>query len=398
MLQRLQEEIKLKSEEILPKIKEYRTHLHMNPELSFQEYETADFIASKLDALGIEHERISETGIVALIKGGQEGKVIGLRADMDALPITEVEDGRSHRSKKDGIMHACGHDAHSSALLGAAEILNSIKKNIKGTIKLVFQPGEEKQPGGASILIKNGVLDNPRVDLMIGQHVMPLIKTGNVGFRPGLYMASTDEVFIDIYGKGGHGAMPHFCVDPITISAQIITALQQVISRVNNPAIPSVLTLGKIEGIGATNVIPPVVKMEGTFRTFDEEWREKAHQKINQIATSIAAGFDAKAVVTISKGYPFLKNDVDLTQSCQKAASDYLGSSHVEELGIWMAGEDFSYYSQEVPSVFYRFGVRNEALGITENVHHPAFDIDTDSLKTATGMMAWLACYHGHKI
>ena len=398
MLQRLQEEIKLKSEEILPKIKEYRTHLHMNPELSFQEFETANFIASKLDALGIEHERISETGIVALIKGGQEGKVIGLRADMDALPITEVEDGRSHRSTKDGIMHACGHDAHSSALLGAAEILNSIKKDLKGTVKLVFQPGEEKQPGGASILIKNGVLDNPKVDLMIGQHVMPLIKTGNVGFRPGLYMASTDEVFIDIHGKGGHGAMPHFCVDPITISAQIITALQQVISRINNPAIPSVLTLGKIEGIGATNVIPPVVKMQGTFRTFDEEWREKAHQKIEQIATSIAAGFDAKAVVNISKGYPFLKNDVGLTESCQKAASDYLGSDHVEELGIWMAGEDFSYYSQEVPSVFYRFGVRNEELGITENVHHPAFDIDTDSLKTATGMMAWLACYHGHNI
>ena len=396
MLNTLRDKIKFKSEEILPKIKEYRKHLHMNPELSFQEFETAKFIEAKLDDLGIKHERISETGIVALIEGGEPGKVIGLRADMDALPIQEVDDGRKHRSLNDGVMHACGHDAHSSALLGAAEILNSMKDDLKGTIKLVFQPGEEKQPGGASILIKNGVLDNPKVDLMIGQHVMPLIKTGNVGFRPGLYMASTDEIFIDIHGKGGHGAMPHFCVDPITVAAQVITALQQVISRINNPAIPSVLTLGKIEGMGATNVIPPVVKMQGTFRTFDEEWREKAHKKIEQIATSVAAGFDAKAEVKISKGYPFLKNDIDLTHSCETAAREYLGKEHVEEMGIWMAGEDFSYYSQEVPSVFYRFGIRNESLGITENVHHPAFDIDTDSLKTATGMMAWLACYHGH--
>jgi len=397
MLNSLRDQIRIHSKDILPKVKAYRKHLHMNPELSFQEFETAKFIESKLDEIGIEHKRISETGIVAIIKGDIEGKVIGLRADMDALPITEVQDGREHRSTNEGVMHACGHDAHSSAMLGVAEVLNSIKSNLKGTIKLVFQPGEEKQPGGASILIKNGVLDNPKVDLMIGQHVMPLIKTGGVGFRPGLYMASTDEVFIDVYGKGGHGAMPHFCVDPITISAQIITALQHVISRVNNPAIPSVLTIGKIEGIGATNVIPPVVKMEGTFRTFDEEWRAKAHQKIHKIATSIAEGFDARAEVTISKGYPFLKNDEALTKSCQNAAVDYLGEENVEELGIWMAGEDFSYYSQEVPSVFYRFGVRNEDLGITENVHHPSFDIDTDSLETAVGMMAWLATYHSLK-
>ena len=387
----LHEQIKRQAKEILPKIQAYRTHLHMNPELSFQEFETANFIEAKLTELGVQHERISETGIVALIEGGKPGKVIGLRADIDALPITEVDDGRKHRSINEGIMHACGHDAHSSSLLGVAEILNTHKDDLKGTYKLIFQPGEEQQPGGASILIKNGILENPKVDLMIGQHVMPLIKTGNVGFRNGLYMASTDEIRIEIHGKGGHGAMPHFCVDPISISAQIIVALQQVISRIGNPAIPSVLTIGHIEGKGATNVIPPIVKMQGTFRTFDEDWRHRAHKKIKDIATGIASSFDAEAKVDITIGYPFLKNDEDLTNACRKAAIEYLGDSHVEELGIWMAAEDFSYYSQAVPSVFYRFGVRNEKMGITENVHHPSFDIDPESLETSVGMMAWLA-------
>jgi len=308
---------------------------------------------------------------------------------MDALPIVEVNDGRVYRSKKEGIMHACGHDAHTTSLLGAATILNRIKDQFEGSVKLVFQPGEEKLPGGASLMIKDGALEG--VDVMIGQHVMPAIYTGKVGFRPGLYMASTDEIYVTITGKGGHGAMPHLTVDPIAIAANLIVSLQQIVSRNANPTLPSVLTFGKILGQGATNVIPNEVILEGTFRTLDESWRTVAHEKMMAMAKGIVEGMGGSVDFNIVRGYPFLKNHEGLTERCIDFANDYMGTENVEPLGIWMAAEDFSYYSQEVPSCFYRLGTKSEIKNTGFSVHHPSFDLDEDALEYGSGLMAWLA-------
>jgi amidohydrolase len=386
--------IKAKAQSLKPLLTEMRRHLHMNPELSFQEYNTAAWVEDYLqNKLGLKTQRLANTGVVALIEGKQKdsNKVVGLRADMDALPITEVNDGRPYRSQNEGVMHACGHDVHTTSLLGAATILNELSHNFSGTIKLVFQPGEEKLPGGASLMIADGVLQNPKPDVMIGQHVMPQIPTGRTGFRPGLYMASTDEIYMTVHGKGGHGAMPHFNIDPVLIAAHIITGLQQVVSRNANPAVPSVLSFGKVIANGATNVIPPEVKLEGTFRTLNEQWRATAHEKITQMATGIAQSMGGSVDIEIRRGYPFLHNDEELTLRCKNAASEYLGEPYVENLDIWMAAEDFAYYSQEVPSCFYRLGVRNEEKGIVNSVHHPAFDADEDALEDGAGLLAWLA-------
>lgn len=386
--------IKAKAQSLKPLLTEMRRHLHMNPELSFQEYNTAAWVEDYLqNKLGLKTQRLAKTGVVALIEGKQKdsNKVVGLRADMDALPITEVNDGRPYRSQNEGVMHACGHDVHTTSLLGAATILNELSHDFSGTIKLVFQPGEEKLPGGASLMIADGVLQNPKPDVMIGQHVMPQIPTGKTGFRPGLYMASTDEIYMTVHGKGGHGAMPHFNIDSVLIAAHIITGLQQVVSRNANPAVPSVLSFGKVIANGATNVIPPEVKLEGTFRTLNEQWRASAHERITQMATGIAQSMGGSVDIEIRRGYPFLQNDEELTLRCKNAASEYLGEPHVENLDIWMAAEDFAYYSQEVPSCFYRLGVRNEEKGIVNSVHHPAFDADEDALEDGAGLLAWLA-------
>ena len=386
--------IKSKAKQLKPMLTEMRRHLHMNPELSFHEFKTAAWVEEYLqNKLGLNTQRLANTGVVALIQGtGKNGnRVVGLRADMDALPITEVNDGRPYRSNTEGVMHACGHDVHTTSLLGAATILTELKDEFSGTVKLVFQPGEEKLPGGASLMIADGVLEKPRPDVMIGQHVMPQIQTGKTGFRPGLYMASTDEIYITVHGKGGHGAMPHFNIDPVLISAHIITGLQQIVSRIANPAVPSVLSFGKVIANGATNVIPPEVKLEGTFRTLNETWRTAAHEKITQMATGIAQSMGGTIDIEIRRGYPFLHNNEELTHRCKSAACDYLGTDHVENLDIWMAAEDFAYYSQEVPSCFYRLGVRNEEKGIVNSVHHPAFDADEDALEDGAGLLAWLA-------
>ncbi|MBL7812523.1 MAG: amidohydrolase [Bacteroidetes bacterium] len=388
----LKEEIKSAAASLKPALQEIRHHLHMNPELSFQEHNTAAFVENYLQNLGLQTQRLAETGVVALIRGkNPESKVVALRADMDALPITEVEDGRPYRSKNDGVMHACGHDVHTTSLLGAATLLNARRDQFNGTVKLVFQPGEEKLPGGASLMIRDGVLENPKVDVMIGQHVMPQIAVGKTGFRKGLYMASTDEIYMTVYGKGGHGAMPHFNIDTVLIASHIIVALQQVVSRIANPAIPSVLSFGKVIANGATNVIPAEVKLEGTFRTLDENWRYEAHNRIRSIATGVAESMGGRVDIDIRVGYPFLKNDTDLTTRCQHAATEYLGATEVSDLDIWMAAEDFAYYSQQVPSCFYRLGVRNEGRGIVHSVHHPSFDIDEDALENGCGLLAWLA-------
>ncbi|SIS55202.1 M20 metallopeptidase family protein [Belliella pelovolcani] len=369
-----------------------RRHLHANPELSFHEHETAAFVQNQLKSIGItELETKADTGIVALIKGkNPDKKIIALRGDMDALPIFEQNEV-SYKSTKPGVMHACGHDVHTASLLGAAKILNDVKEEFEGTIKLIFQPGEELIPGGASLMIKDKALENPKPQAIIGQHVMPLIPVGKVGFRKGMYMASADELYITVKGKGGHGAMPETLVDPVLIAAHMIVALQQVVSRNASPKIPSVLSFGRIEALGATNIIPNEVKIQGTFRTLNEAWRAKAHQHMISIAKGIAEGMGGEVDFEVRKGYPFLKNAEELTNRAQNAAIEYLGKENVEDLDIWMAAEDFSYYTQEMDGCFYRLGTRNEAKGITSGVHTPTFDIDEDALEIGAGLMAYLA-------
>lgn len=387
----LKEDIKFLSKQIFSSVVANRRHLHANPEISFEEFETSIFVQNKLDEIGIPWEVMANTGVVALLKGNlPSDKVIALRADMDALPIQEVA-GREYGSRNAGKMHACGHDAHTSSLLGAAEILNTLKDRFGGTIKFVFQPGEEKLPGGASIMIKEGVLENPSPDAIIGQHVMPMIEAGKVGFRSGKYMASSDEIYVKIKGKGGHGAQPQQNIDPIVITAHIITALQQIVSRIADPKMPSVLSFGKIIADGATNVIPDEVYLEGTFRTFCEDWRQKAHEKMKKMAVGIAESMDASCDFEIRKGYPVLVNEENLTRQARTFAEDYLGPENVEDLDIWLAAEDFAFYSQQVPACFYRLGTGNKEQGIISPVHTSTFDIDENSLEVSTGLMAYLA-------
>ena len=380
------------AKEVAPKVQSWRHHIHANPELSFEEFETARFVSDRLTEFGIEHQHgVAGTGVVGIIKGrNPDSRILALRGDMDALPIVEQNEV-SYKSTKPGIMHACGHDVHTSSLLGASWILQQVKDQFEGTIKLIFQPGEEKVPGGASLLIKEGVLQNPAPQSIVGQHVMPFLPVGKVGFREGLYMASADEIYLTIHGKGGHGAMPNLAIDVVAISAQVITALQQVVSRSADPKTPSVLSFGTVIAKGATNILPNSIYLEGTFRTMDEDWRAKAHQKIRQIVEGICESFGAKADLEIRKGYPFLKNDPVLTRKMKKCAQDYLGAENVVDLDIWMAAEDFSYYTQEMPGCFYRLGTRNEEKGIVSGVHTPTFDIDEDALEIGCGLMAWLA-------
>ena len=382
MTTNLHDYIKSKSEELLEKVNAYREHLHANPELSFQEFETAEFVCSKLELLGIKTEKIGKTGVIGLIMGDHHNlsdSFIGLRADIDALPIME-ENEVSYKSKIPGKMHACGHDVHTSILLGTAEILVAKRNELKHPIKLIFQPGEEKNPGGASILISEGVLKNPIVNKMYALHVFPEMEVGNIGFKEGLYMASCDEIYITIHGKGGHGAMPHQCVDPILIGANLLTSLQQIVSRSCDPKIPCVLSFGHFEGLGATNVIPSTVYLKGTFRTMDEDWRKKALELIKTQSNLIAETFGGSADVEISNGYPCLFNDETLTQELKMKSEVFFGSSQVKELPIRMTSEDFAFYSQEIPVCFLRLGVGNSAKGISFGVHHPRFDIDQNAL------------------
>ncbi|MBJ7429404.1 MAG: amidohydrolase [Bacteroidia bacterium] len=374
------------------KIIETRHYLHANPELSFEEFETSKFVKNELLAIGITKiEPKANTGLVALIEGkNPTKKTIALRADLDALPIFEQNEV-TYKSKNEGVMHACGHDVHTTCLLGAAQILFSLKNEFEGTIKLIFQPGEEKLPGGASIMIAEKALENPTPESIFGQHVMPLIPVGKVGFKSGLYMASSDELFIKVIGKGGHGAMPHLNIDPVLIAAHIIIALQQLVSRMASPIIPSVLSFGKVIANGATNVIPNEVNIEGTFRTLDEKWRIEAHQKMIKMATLMAESMGGKCEFEVRKGYPFLKNNEQLTQKAKNAAIAYLGAENVVDLDTWMAAEDFAYYSQIMPACFYRLGTRNEQKGIVSSVHTPTFDIDENALAIGVGLMAYLA-------
>lgn len=388
----LLDKIKTLSQTYSTQVIELRRHIHANPELSYQEYNTVRFVAEQLRSFGIEPtEGIATTGLVAEIKGNNpEKKTIALRADMDALPIVEANDV-SYKSKNEGVMHACGHDVHTSSLLGTAKILNEVKDQFEGTVRLLFQPGEEKNPGGASFMIRDGALKNPQPSGIIGQHVFPFLPVGKIGFREGMYMASADEIYLKVIGKGGHGAAPDLAIDPIVIAAHIIIALQQIISRNANPRQPTVLTFGNIIGKGATNIIPNEVNIAGTFRAMNEVWRESALEKIKKMAESLAEGMGGKCEVDISRGYPYLENNPELTRRIKAAAVDYVGEENVVDIDITLGAEDFSYYSQIIPASFYRIGTRNEAKGITSYVHTPTFNIDEDALKISPGLMAWMA-------
>lgn len=387
----IKEQIRQLSKDIFNDVVANRRHLHSHPELSFHEVETSVFVANKLEAMGLEYHKMADTGLVALIKGDKPSdRVVALRADMDALPITEVNNV-PYKSQNEGVMHACGHDAHTSSLLGTAKILTDLKSQFGGTVKLIFQPAEEKLPGGASLMIKEGVLTNPKPQAVLGQHVMPLIEAGKVGFRAGKYMASTDELYVTVRGKGGHGAQPQQNIDPVIIMAHMLTALQQIVSRFADPKSPSVLSFGKVIANGATNVIPNEVYLEGTFRTMDEKWRNEAHIKMKKMAEGIAESMGGSCDFNIVRGYPFLINEEKLTASTRGYAEDYLGKENVVDLDIWMAAEDFAYYSQAADSCFYRLGTRNESRGITSSVHTPTFDVEESALELSTGLMAYLA-------
>ncbi|WP_143959431.1 M20 metallopeptidase family protein [Litoribacter populi] len=388
----LKDKIKALAEKYKSEVIDNRRHLHANPELSFKEYNTSAFVETQLRSYGItEIEKKSDTGWVALIKGkNPDKKIVALRGDMDALPIEEQNDV-SYKSQNPGVMHACGHDVHTASLLGAAKILQELREEFEGTIKLVFQPGEELLPGGASLMIKDGALEKPRPSGIVGQHVMPLIDVGKVGFRKGMYMASTDELYLTVKGKGGHGAMPENFIDPVLIASHIIVALQQIVSRKASPKTPTVLSFGRVQANGATNIIPEKVEIEGTFRTLNEKWRTEAHAAMVKMAEGIAEGMGGSVDFEVRKGYPFLVNEPQLTSRAEEAAKQYLGEENVEELDIWMAAEDFSYYTQEMPGCFYRLGIRNEEKGITSGVHSPTFDIDEDALEVGSGLMAFIA-------
>lgn len=388
----MKQKIQKKAAKLLPLLKEIRQHLHRNPELSFKEFKTAEFIAAELDKINVTYtKRIAGTGIVALIKGkSPDKKCIALRADMDALPIQEKND-IPYKSQNDGVMHACGHDVHSTCLLGAAHILESLKDNFEGTIKLIFQPGEEQSPGGANLMIREKVLENPNPDAIFALHVDPSLSVGKVGFKTKQYMASADEIHITIIGKGGHAALPHLTVDPISIAALIITALQQIVSRKNNPLMPTVLTFGKIEGGNATNIIPNQVILAGTLRTFNEEWRQEALILIRKITRNIAEAYGAEVKLDFPPGYPSLYNDESLTLHAIQDASTFLGPENVAQLTLRMTAEDFSFFAQKRKACFFRLGTNIEQNYFTDAVHTSTFNISEEALKIGTGMLTWLA-------
>jgi amidohydrolase len=396
----LLEKIKSRAKELLPQIIEIRRHLHANPELSFKEFKTSEFVCDKLKELGIEYQSgWVKTGVVALVKGkNPTKKTIALRADLDALPIQETN-SVTYASTQNGIMHACGHDVHAASLLGVAQILQELKDEFEGTVKFIFQPGEEKLPGGASLMIAEGVLQNPAPVSIFGQHVAPQLQTGTVGFRPGMYMASADEIYIEVCGTGGHAALPEQYNNPLLIASKILLQLQKefmsdsVLTHQNKSAyeiaIPTVLAFGKITADGATNVIPEKVFIEGTFRTFDEKWRIKAHALMKKMAEDIAVACKGKCSFKIDLGYPFLVNDSSITKNAKEAACAYLGADKVVDLELRMTSEDFAFYSQQIPSCFYRLGTRNATKN--SNVHTSTFDVDENSLEIGMGLMSWLA-------
>ncbi len=387
----LKEKIQALAKKYTPEFIEVRHHLHANPELSYVEFETSKFVQQKLTEFGIPFEVKATTGVVGLIEGKNPSKkIIALRADMDALPIKE-ENNVTYKSTIDGVMHACGHDVHTTCLLGAAKILSELKDEWEGTVKLIFQPGEEKNPGGASLMIADRALENPKPQSIFALHVHPGLPVGKLSFRPGMSMASADEIYITVKGKGGHAAAPHLTSDTILVAAHIITSLQQIISRNNNPTNPSVLSITAINGGSATNIIPSEVKLMGTFRAMDEEWRFKAHKLITKHVLQLAETMGATAEIKIDVGYPFVLNDEELYKIARKNGEEYVGKNNIETTELRMGAEDFGYYTHYMPGCFFRLGVGNIAKGITSNVHTPTFNIDENAIEIGMGVMAWMA-------
>lgn len=394
------DQIKQLARQYFDEVVSYRRHLHQHPELSFQEFKTSEYVCSVLDKYAISYTKgIVKTGIIAIIEGKHpEKKTALLRADLDALPIEEKNDV-VYKSQNSGVMHACGHDVHAASMLGTAIILNQLKDKFEGTVKIIFQPGEEVLPGGSSLMINEGILENPKVDIAIAQHVFPSMEVGKVGFREGMYMASTDELHITITGIGGHAAMAGDYNNPLVVAAHIITEVEKQFSftmdsegvaRNTQNNIPTVIAFGKIEGKGATNVIPENVYLAGTFRTMDEAWRQTVKEKITEIIKTISKKYNAKAEINIIDGYPYLINDSKVTRECKLAAIEYLGIENVEDLPLRMTAEDFSYVTQKIPSCFYRLGTGNNSKGIISGVHTPTFDIDEKAMEISTGLMTWM--------
>lgn len=368
-----------------------RHYLHSHPELSFQEFETSSYLKKQLTEMGIAWSPVANTGIVGIIAGeGSSDQVIALRADIDALPIKELNE-TAYRSVHNGVMHACGHDVHASSLLGTARILQHLKSEFSGTVKLLFQPAEEKYPGGAKALIKEGAMQNPRPGTVLGQHVMPELRAGKIGIKSGRYMASNDEIYMTVSGKGGHGAQPCQVIDPVVITAYILTALQQLVSRMANPLTPTVLSFGKVIANGSANIIPNEVNLEGTLRTLDEKWRMEAHRHIYKVAYGIAESMGGTCEIKI-QGFPAVINHTMLTAEVKALAIDYLGKENVVDLDIWMAGEDFGEYATLADTCYYRLGVGNPEKNISAALHTPDFDIDEDPVfSISSGLMAYLA-------
>ena len=386
------QQIKAQVENLFPELIKIRRELHASPELSFEEINTAKYISNLLSGWGIDNQTgVGGNGIVGLIEGkNPSSKVVALRADMDALPINEQNQVK-YKSANKGIMHACGHDVHMACLLGTAKILSENKHAFQGSVKLIFQHAEEKVPGGAIQMIEAGALENPEPTAIFAQHVFPELEAGKVGFRSGKYLASSDEINLYITGSGGHAAMPEKNDDTVLATAHIIVALQRIVSRNSDPQTPSVLSFGQIVTNGAMNVLPEEVSVHGTFRTYDEEWREKAHQQIRETAQFTAKAFGTECEVVIDKGYPFLINDKNLTEQARQAAIDYLGEENVVILKPRMTVEDFAQYSHIMPACFYRLGTANTNIGITSGLHTPTFNVDEKSIETGTGLMVWIA-------
>ena len=387
----LKEFLSTKVSAIYEKIKGYREHLHQNPELSYKEFNTMEYVAAKLKEIGIPYEKgVAGTGIIGIIRSSKHSEnqaCIGLRADLDALPIQE-QNIASYKSKVDGVMHACGHDVHTSILLGAAEILFELREDLEHPVKLIFQPGEEKNPGGASLLIEAGVLENPKVKEMYALHVFPELEVGKLAIRPGLNMASCDELHLEIIGVGGHGAMPEKCINPILIGSEFIIEAQNIIHKSCPKEVPCVISFGHFDALGATNVIPERAEIKGTFRTMNEEWRGKAAILLMDLANNLENKYKGNVNLIISKGYPFLKNNEELTEKLKTKFESFFGPEKIEGLALRMTSEDFSFYSQTIPVCFFRLGVGNKEKGIIYSVHHPKFDVDSACLKT--GMLAMI--------
>jgi amidohydrolase len=389
----LKEKIQQLAKQYAPDFIAIRNHLHAHPELSYQEFQTSAFVQEKLSSAGIPFRVMAGTGVVGMIEGRNPGKrVIALRADMDALPIRE-ENKVPYRSTNDGVMHACGHDVHTTILLGASTILKSLQDEWEGTIKVIFQPGEEKNPGGASIMIREGVLEDPVPQAIFGLHVHPGLEVGKLSFRGGMVMASADEIYITIRGKGGHAAAPHLTVDTILVASHLVVALQQIISRNRNPLSPSVLSITSVQGGYTTNVIPSEVKLMGTLRAMDEQWRFRAHDLIRKLATELVHSMGAEIDLHIDVGYPMVYNNEALDVVARAEARQYVGGGNVLETEVRLGAEDFGYYTRQIPGCFYRLGVMNAEKGITSGVHTPTFDIDESAIEIGVGMMAWLGSH-----